>query len=127
MLKLSLPLRLVLSAVLNSILAWGLDAFLPAYVTIFGGVGAFVIIGSLLTLMNFLVRPVLQLVSLPFKLIATLLTLIVVNGFFLLLVYQIALQMDPNIIVLTITGGLAGWIVVALVLGIASWLMKHIL
>ncbi len=123
----SLPLRLTLSAVINTILAWSLNAYLPEYVTIFGALGAYVIIGSLLTLMNFLVRPVLNLLSLPFKLIALLITLIVVNGFFLFLVYEIALRMDPNIIVLTITGGVSGWIIVSVIIGLVNWLIKHIL
>lgn len=127
MLRLSLPLRLALSAVLNSLLVYGLNMYFPQYVTVIGGLGAFITIGSLLTLMNFFVRPLLNLVSLPFKLIATLLTIIVINGFFLWLTYQIVLQMDPAITALKVTGGLPGWLTVGSMLGIANWLMRVML
>ncbi len=127
MLNLSLPLRLALNALLNSILAYGLDAFFPQYITIFGGAGAFVIIGSLLTLMNFFLRPLLKIVTFPLHLLFTLFTTIFVNVFFLFVVYQIALKMDPNIIAVTITGGTTGWLTIGLSIGIANWVMKHVL
>lgn len=127
MLKISLPLRLVLNAVLNSVLAYCLDRFFPQYITIFGGVGAYVILGSLLTLMNFFLRPLLNLVTFPLHLLFTLFTTIVVNVFFLFVAYQIALTMDPNVIAVTMTGGITGWIIIGLSIGIANWVMKHVL
>lgn len=127
MLHLSLPVRLALNALLNSILAYGLDSFFPQYITIFGGAGAFVIIGSLLTLMNFFLRPLLTIVTFPLHLLFTLFTTVFVNVFFLFVVYQIALKMDPNIIAITITGGATGWLTIGLSIGIANWVMKHIL
>lgn len=123
----SLPLRLALTAVLNSTLAWALHTYLPEYITIFGGLPAYIIIGSLLTLMNFLVRPILKLVTFPFKLIATLLTDVVVNSVFLWMIYQIALRMDPDIIALVLSGGVWGWIVISSVLGFSNWLIKKVL
>lgn len=127
MLKLSLPLRLSLNAVLNSMLAYGLNAYFPQYMTISGGAGAYVIIGSLLTLMNLLLRPLLNIVTFPLHLVFTLFTTIFVNVFFLWIAYQIALKMDPNVIIVTITGGIAGWIMLGITIGIANWLMKHVL
>lgn len=108
-------------------LAYCLNTYLPEYITIVGGAGAYVIFGSLLTLMNFLVRPLMNLVSFPLKLIATLLTIVVINHLFLWIVYEIALKMDPTIITVTITGGLTAWFVLGTTLGVANWLMKHIL
>lgn len=123
----SLPLRLVLNAVLNSVLAYTLDAWFPQYITIFGGVGAYVILGSLFTLMNFFLRPILNIVTFPLHLLFTLFTTIVVNVFFLFVAYQIALKMDPNVIAVTMTGGMSGWITIGLSIGIANWTMKHVL
>lgn len=123
----SLPVRLALTAVCSSALAWALQTYLPEYITIFGGLPAYIIIGSLLTLMNFLVRPILKLVTLPFKLIATLLTDMVVNGVFLWMIYEIALRMDPDIVALVLSGGVWGWIVVSSVLGFSHWVMKKVL
>ncbi len=125
-LKLSLPLRLTLSAVLNSVLAGLLDSYLPQYFTLFGGVGAFVIFGSLLTLMNFLVRPLLNLFTFPLHLVTSLLADLLVNTLFLTLIYKITLQMDPNILALTLTGGISGWITIGSVLGVANWALKKI-
>ncbi len=127
MLKLSLPLRLSLSTVFNCFLVYGLDRYYPDYLTVFGGVGAFVIVGSLLTLMNFLVRPFLNIVTFPLHLVFTLFTTILVNIVFLYLVYQITLKMDPSIIVVAITGGIAGWFTLSVILGVSNWLLKHIL
>ncbi len=127
LLKLSLPLRLALSALLNSLLIYGMNTYVPAYVIVFGGLGAYVIIGSLLTLLNFFVRPLLNLVSLPLKLLFTLAAIIIVNALFLWLTERITLTMDPAIIALTITGGLTGWLTVSSMLGVANWLMKLIL
>lgn len=120
-------LKLAIKAVCNSLLIWGMHAYLPQYFTVFGGAAAYVVMGSLLTLMNLSLRPILSIITLPFRLLFTLFTAIVVNAFFLFAVYQIALQMDPNIVVLTITGGFMGWFVVSAVLGLGNWVMKHIL
>ena len=127
MLKLSFPLRLALSAVMNSILVGVIGSYLPQYFVLLGGVGAFIIMGSLLTLMNFFVRPVLNLITFPLHLLTTLIADLLVNTIFLYLIYRITLHMDPTILVLTLTGGISGWITIGLVLGVANWLLKHIL
>jgi uncharacterized membrane protein YvlD (DUF360 family) len=77
--------------------------------------------------MNFFLRPLLNLVTLPLHLIATLATTMIVHVLFLWLVYRITLLMDPTIIALTITGGVMGWIIVGSLLGLMNWLMKHVL
>lgn len=119
-------LSLAIKALGNVLLIWGMHTYLPQYFTIFGGAAAYVVVGSLLTLLNLSLRPLLSIITFPFRLLFTLFTAIVVNAFFLFVVYEIALQMDPNIVVLTITGGVMGWIVVSMVLGIGNWVLKHI-
>jgi len=122
----SAPLRLAVKAALNCALIWAMNTYLPAYITVFGDLAAYVIIGCLLTLLNLFLRPILALVTFPLHLVFTLLTSILVNAVFLGIVYQIALKMDPNIVILTITGGATGWIVVSTVLGLANWVMKFL-
>jgi uncharacterized membrane protein YvlD (DUF360 family) len=121
------PLHLALSAVANCLLVYALDRYLPQYVSVFGGPAAFVIIGSLLTLLNLFVRPFLNIITLPFRLVFTLFTTIAVNALFLWLVYELTLKMNPNVLALAITGGITGWIVVSFLLGFANWLIKVIL
>ncbi|MDD4319030.1 MAG: phage holin family protein [Candidatus Peribacteraceae bacterium] len=123
----SLPSRIALRTVLNIVLVWALAAYLPQYLTIVGGIPAFVIIGALLTLLNILVRPLLDLVTLPLKLVATILAFVLANGVFLWLVNAVAQRMDPSLVVFRIERGLGGWIVLMLVFGLANWTMKVLL
>ena len=120
------PLRILLRALLNVLLVYAMDRFLPQYFTVFGGWAAYVVIGCLITLMNIVVRPLLDLVTFPLKVFATILAIILVNGAILWLLYQITLRMDPNVIALTITGGIIGWIVLSVVLGLGNWVMKSV-
>ena len=125
--KLSLPLQVLLRFLLTVALVWAMGEYLTEYVFISGGFVAYIVIGALLTLMNIIVRPLLKLITLPLKLVATILAIILVNGVFLWITYQLVLLMDPNIAMFEILGGIGGWIVVALILGIANWLMKLVL
>ena len=120
-------LKLAIKALINVLLVAGLDSLLPQYFSVFGGIPAYVIIGSLLTLLNMFLRPLLAIVTFPLHLIFTLFTTIAVNAFFLFVIYEISLKMDPNVVALAVTGGLMGWLLVSLILGVANWIMKHVL
>lgn len=123
----SAPLRLTIRLVLTIGLVWCLSIFLEQYFFVDGGLAAYIIIGSLLTLMNVITRPILHVVLFPFKLIATLPALMVVNAGFLWLTQYVARMMDPTLVTLVIDGGIAGWILVAVILGLANWVFKEIL
>lgn len=118
-------LSLALKAALNCILVGLLGRWFPQYVTVFGGAPAYVIVGSLLTLLNLSLRPLLAIVTFPLHLLFSLFTAIAVNWLFLWIVYRITLLMDPGIVAFAVTGGVTGWFVVSMVLGIANWVMKH--
>ena len=105
--RLSLPVRTLIRFLLTIGLVWALATFLEDYVFISGGFIAYVIIGALLTLMNLLVRPVLNAVTLPLRLLATILALIIVNGLFLGITYWIAMRMDPSLVTFEILGASA--------------------
>ena len=119
-----LSLRILLRFVLTIILVWALSTYLDQYFFVTGGWKAYVIIAALLTLMNLLVRPVLDLIVLPLKFFATILAVILVNGLFLWLTVWIVDHMERTLVTLDILGGIGGWIVVMLVLGVAKWFMK---
>lgn len=121
------PLRILLKAVLNTALVYALVRFLPAYLEVTGGLRAFVIIGSLLTLLNLFLRPLLTLITFPFRLVATLFTAILVNAFFLWVVYSLVTRMDPTLVTMLIKGGLTGWLILSIILGLGNWLMKKVL
>lgn len=121
---LSLPARVLLRAVLNIGLVWFMAVKMDQFFHLTGGVQAYVVVGSLLTLMNIFVRPFLAIVTFPLKLFATLLAVIIVNGVFVQLTTYIVDRMQEDIVTLEIFGGLWGWIIVAVVLGVGNWVMK---
>ncbi|MBI1812305.1 phage holin family protein [Candidatus Peregrinibacteria bacterium] len=123
----SAPARIIVRFVLNVLLVWGLATYLSDYVSVEGGWTAFVVIGALLTLMNAIVRPLLTLITLPLRLLATILTVVIVNGIFLWLTILIVGAMDPTVVSLQINGGIAGWIFLSLLVGLANWVMKEVL
>ena len=125
--SMSLPVRLTLRFVLTILLVWGMNIVIDEYMFVGGGWVGYAVIGALLTLLNLFVRPMLDLVTLPLKFLATLLAIILVNAMFLWIVQEISVLFDPNIVSLTMTGGFGGWVVVSLVLGFANWLMKELL
>ncbi|MDD5041869.1 MAG: phage holin family protein [Candidatus Peribacteraceae bacterium] len=123
----SLPLKITIKAILNVALVWAMATYLDQYFALTGGWRAIVIVAALLTLLNLLVRPILAVLTLPLKLFATILAVIVVNGVFVWVVHLLVLKMDPAIVGLEIFGGVWGWIVVAASIGFANWVMKEIL
>lgn len=120
------PLRILLKAILNIVLVYVLARFLPQYLEVTGGLYAFVIIGALLTLLNLFLRPILSILTFPFRLVATLFTAVLVNAFFLWIVYSIVTRMDPAFVTMLIQGGLTGWIILSIALGLGNWAMKKI-
>ena len=123
----SLPLKVLLKALMNIFLVWLMGTYMDQYFQLTGGPSSYVIVGSLLTLMNIFIRPVLDIITLPLKLFAMILAIIVVNGLFVQLTVSIAQQMDPAVVSLEIFGGLWGWIVVATVFGVGNFVIKEIL
>jgi uncharacterized membrane protein YvlD (DUF360 family) len=122
----SSPLKLALKFLINSILMWMLHTYLSDYVTIFGGMAAYVIIGALLTLMNLFVRPILHIATAPARFIFGLPFVILLNAAFFWLTYQIILRMDPTLVVLAVSGGWWGWTLVSVIVGAVNWGMKKI-
>lgn len=121
------PARLLLRAILMIALVWLLARRFPQYVALTGGLPAAVAVGSLITLLNLFLRPILDLVILPLRILAHLLAFIVVNGVFVSILTRIAAMMDPSIVTFEIRGGWWGWIAVAVILGAANWLMRELL
>lgn len=119
--------RILLHFGLNILLVFLFDRFFPEYFIVGGGAAAYVIIGALITLLNILLRPLLNLLTLPLKLFATIFAIILVNGVFLWLVYRVTLMMDASLVTLTLDGGVGGFIFLTIILGLANWIERMIL
>lgn len=124
---LSLPVRLVLQFALTVLMLWLMTRYLSDYLVIDGGWMALPTVAALLMLLNMFARPVLKLVTLPLKLFMTVAAIILANGLFLWILERIAERFDPATATLLVQGGLGGWIVVALLLGLGNWILHHIL
>lgn len=122
----SLPLRITLRLVLTIALVWAMQRYLGRYILITGSLPGWIVIGSLLTLMNLLVRPVLNAIAIPLHILASLLTFIIVNGVFIGITMWIAGHLEPDLVTMDIIG-FQGWIVIPIVLGAANWAMKVML
>lgn len=121
------PTRLALRAVLTMALVWLMAEYLPQYLGVAGGIAAIIVIGALLTLLNLFVRPILNVITFPLKLFATILAIILANAAFLWIVMRMTELMDPTMIRFEVRGGILGWVVVSLLLGIMNWVLKEIL
>ena len=104
-----------------------LDAFLPQYVLVDGGWQAYAIIGAILAVLNLVVRPILNILTLPLRLLASVLALILVNGVFVWILVKVMEYVDPSLARFEILGEWQGWVVIAVVLGLAHWVMKMFL
>ena len=123
----SYPMRLLLRVILTVALVWSLNVFLGDYIIVTGGIRGYIVVGALLTLLNIFIRPILNILSIPLKLFATLLGIVLCNGVFLLIVTIIADTFNPDIVTMKVQGGIGGWVVLAMVLGFANWVMKMVL
>lgn len=124
---LSLPLKILLRTVANIVLVYVLATYLPQYFLMTGGFAAAVVVGILISFLNVLIRPVLSIVLLPFKLFASILFHIIVNGVILWLVENICLTIDPSLLTFTIPGGFLSWVVASLIFGFGNWIIKEII
>jgi uncharacterized membrane protein YvlD (DUF360 family) len=120
----SLPVRIVIAFALQTILVWALSTFAPDSFFVGGGVKAFAIIGALITLLNMFVRPILTILTLPFRLFATLIAIIIVNGAILWLVREVSFHIDPSILTFEIAGGIGGWVTASIVFGFGEWIVR---
>ena len=124
---LSAPIQLVIRLLLTIGMIWLMSTFFDRYFFVAGGLPAFIILGSLLTIMNVIVRPILYVVTLPLHFLFSLLTLILVNSAFLWLTLRIVAELDPAVITLSIDKGLLGWSIASLLLGLSNWVFKELL
>ncbi len=120
-------LRLLLRTALTILLVWALATYLSSYFSVAGGWKAYAIIGVILTVMETIVWPILTLITLPLRLIGGIIVTILLNALFLWLLYQIVLMLNPAVVRLEILGGIVGWLLVIVLLGLGNWLIRHVL
>ncbi len=117
-------INLLFRFVLNVFLVWLLTTQFPQYIVLTGGPQGFLIVGFLVTALNVLVRPLLDLIALPLKLLLTIIAILIVNVVFVWILVLVANMIDPNLLQIH---GVTGWVLVALFLGAGNWIIKVLL
>lgn len=115
-------LRILFRYPLTVVLLWFLQQVLDAYFDVAGGWKGLLILGAVVTLLNLTVRPLLNLATFPIRFFTGVIASILVNAVFLWITIHILDLLDTE--VLAMYGGLTGWLVVSLALGIGSWLIR---
>ncbi len=115
---------LVIRFIVTIALVWAMTTYLDTYFYVGGGWWAYVVIAALITLLNFLVRPVIKIILAPLHFLMSALAMILTNALFIWIVAQISLKFDPSIVTLDIRGW-TGWVIVAAVFGISNWVLTH--
>ncbi len=120
----SFLISLALASMANAAVLWLLVQKVPEMISVNAGIVPVLVLGLLVALMNVVVRPVLNILTLPLKLFATILAIIIVNGLFVQILVVLVQALNLPWLTLSIGGGLLGWVTVALALGFANWVTK---
>lgn len=123
--SISMPVKLIAQYALTVLTLWLIIRFLPQYLSIEGGWAALPTVAALVMLLNIFARPVLKVLTFPLKLFMTIVAVVLANGLFLWILEKIAERFDPQTASLVVQGGWGGWIVIAVLLGLANWLIHH--
>lgn len=122
--RISFPLHLVLRWILTITLVALLTHYHVATFNVTGDIKGFVIVGSLLTLLNVVARPILYILTFPLRIVATIAAIVLANWAFLWIVREITLKFDPTIVTVALPQTNQNWLLLAMILGIANWMMK---
>lgn len=106
------------------LLIWAMTASLDQYFYVGGGWRAYITVAALVTLLNVLLRPLLNVILLPLKFFATFLAIIAANAFFVWIIREVALRFDPSVVTVDVKG-FTGWAIAGLAFGITNWILTH--
>lgn len=102
----SLPSRILLRFLCNLLFPWALTEYATWIFLLTGGLPAILIIGFLLTAIDLLIRPFLALLIFPLRFFLSILNSLVLGGFSLGILVFLAREFPPDILTLTILGGI---------------------
>lgn len=120
----SLLVQCIAKIIVNIAVVWFLHQYFSSLFIIQNTVSAILVVGTVFGLLNFILRPVLQLITLPLKLFASILTIIIINGGIILC----AIWFLPNLAPYTVQigQGIMGWSICMLVMGLSNWAITEL-
>ena len=123
----SFILKVLFRTAVNIGLVFFLQRTFPVFFVLQGGIKAVVFVGLTLTILNWIVVPILSILSLPIKLFAWIVAFFLVNAAALWLTVTFVTGLHIEGMSLVVQGGVVGWIVLSFFLGIGNWLVRAIL
>ena len=116
--------RILLKFVGNILLIYGLFLYIPTVFIIQNTVINMAVIAFVITVLNQFIRPILQILTLPLSLFASILSILIVNGIILQGTVMILQSLQLQSVTLAIGGGLFGWLVLTFIFGLGNWLLQ---
>ncbi len=92
-----------------------------------GGTKAIVLVGIVFAFVNWIVAPILRVISLPIKFFAWIIAFVLVNVITMWFAVWFVDALAVEGISLAIDGGIIGWLTMSVILGFCNWLVKIIL
>ena len=120
-------IRILSRLAVNTALVFFFLRVLPDFFLLQGGIKAIILVSIILTVLNWIVVPILHILSLPIKLFAWIIGFFLVNMAALWLTVWFVMTLKVPGMSLAIGGGIIGWLALSLLLGVANWLVKAIL
>lgn len=123
----STALKILFRTIINVGMVFFFQSTFPTYFVLQGGVKALVLVGLILTFLNWIVVPILHILALPIKLFAWIVAFFLVNMASLWLTVWFVTALEVEGMSLAIQGGIIGWLILSLFLGIGNWLVRAVL
>ncbi|MCD5382882.1 phage holin family protein [Candidatus Gracilibacteria bacterium] len=114
--------KIILGILASSLSVYATVYYFPEYLTVEGGLYAFAIIGIIFGILNYFIKPILKIISLPLIFISAGLFTFLINGAVIYMTEYFIKGM-PNLgVVFHINGGFLSYIIVAIVLGTINYI-----
>ena len=120
-------LKIIFRVVMNTGLVVLFQTSFSTFFILEGGVKALVLVGLTLAFLNWLIVPILHVLSLPIKFFAWIIGFLIVNMAALWLTVWFVASVAIEGMSLTIGGGIVGWLVISFILGFGNWIVRAIL
>ena len=121
----------IIKVLLRIIMNMGLVVFMrrvfPMFFVLVGDIKAVMLVGLILAFLNWIIVPILHILSLPIKFFAWLIGFLLVNAVALWITVWVVTKLQIEGISLAIGGGSIGWITLSFILGFCNWVVKAIL
>ncbi len=103
-----------------------LTNYFGSFFVLGGGYQGIAVVGLTFTVLNMLIVPILNVLSLPIKFIAWMIAFILVNAAAIWLTVWFVASIGIMGVSLAIEGGIIGWIIVSVILGMGNWVVKAV-